>query len=226
MERFLALILLVGIVAVNGSEDVCYNTTFAACQKEKGAIIKCNSILGGFKHSEQDLRAYANLNLAASYKYLLLGSYFNNYQASRDGFYKLFRSLSDKTFDKAIDLIKHITKRGGSVDLNWKQEDPKDVETKAQKLEVYELQSLAMLLDTEKMLAEKAHRIHKHASGHRNDLRHYDPEVAQYLEENFLEEQTERIRKISGYSNDLAKMLLVPDPSLSIFLFDQYLQKQ
>jgi Ferritin-like domain. len=37
---------------------------------------------------------------------------------SREGFEKLFRKLSDSTWDDAIDLIKYITKRGGTMDFS------------------------------------------------------------------------------------------------------------
>jgi ferritin len=36
---------------------------------------------------------------------------------SREGFEKLFRKLSDSAWDDAIDLIKYITKRGGTMEF-------------------------------------------------------------------------------------------------------------
>ncbi|KAI5635003.1 ferritin-like domain-containing protein [Phthorimaea operculella] len=54
---------------------------------------------------------YANLHLERSYQYLLTSAYFNNYQTNRAGFGKLFRKLSDESWQKTIELIKHVTMR-------------------------------------------------------------------------------------------------------------------
>lgn len=52
-------------------------------------------------------------------------------------------------------------------------------------------------------------------------------QVAHYLEEKFLGDQASTIRKLSGYTNDLIKLIQESiDPSLSLYLFDEYLQKQ
>jgi hypothetical protein len=50
--------------------------------------------------------------------------------------------------------------------------------------------------------------------------------VSSYLEEHFVHQQAEQVRKLAGYSSDL-KRLLTPNKqaSLSLFLFDEYLQK-
>lgn len=58
------------------------------------------------------MQAYANLHLERSFEYLLSSAYYNNYQTNRAGFSKLFKKLSDQSWEKTIDLIKHITKRG------------------------------------------------------------------------------------------------------------------
>ncbi|VVC86807.1 unnamed protein product [Leptidea sinapis] len=75
----------------------------------------CNAIYGHFSRKGNvaiELQAYANLHLRRSYEYLLSAAYYNNYQTNRLGFSKLFQKLSDDTWDKTIELIKHITKRG------------------------------------------------------------------------------------------------------------------
>lgn len=51
-------------------------------------------------------------------------------------------------------------------------------------------------------------------------------QVASYLENNFVHKHSDSIRKLSGYTNDLKRLIAdQEDPSLSLYLFDDYLQK-
>lgn len=50
-------------------------------------------------------------------------THFGNYEKSREGFEKLFRKLSDSTWNDAIDLIKYITKRGGVMDFAARKDE-------------------------------------------------------------------------------------------------------
>lgn len=88
-------------------------------------------------------------------------------------------------------------------------------------MELNELNSLSKALDTEKQLADEALRIHTQAQHHTKQ----DAAIAHYIEEHFTESLSERVRQLAGYTNDLKKMLGERDPSVSIFLFDEYLQK-
>lgn len=65
-----------------------------------------------------DLQAYANAHIESSFEYLLMSSHFGNYEANRDGFKGLYRKLSDNAWQKAIDMIQFITKRGGTMNFN------------------------------------------------------------------------------------------------------------
>lgn len=153
---------------------------------------------------------------------MLLATHFNSYQKNRPGFQKLYQGLSDRSFDDTIDLIKQITRRGGIVDFNTKHESPASVKQQQTLLEVEELHSLAIALDNEKQLSNGA--IHVHSIAAHGAKR--DPEMTQFLEEKFLTTQAKTVRKLSGYANDLAKLMNNPDPSLAVYLFDEYLQKQ
>lgn len=93
---------------------------------------------------------------------------------NRPGFEKQFRGLSDKSWNNGIELIKHITKRGGSHDF-YVGSNNKTRETK-QVLDLNEINALALTLDYEKVLAKEAHHIHERYS-HANNQASYDPEV-------------------------------------------------
>uniref|UniRef100_D3TRQ2 Ferritin n=2 Tax=Glossina TaxID=44049 RepID=D3TRQ2_GLOMM len=222
MKFLIFVALLASSCVLLKAEEVCHNNVVRACSTStlSGPSI-CNARYGGISHVEPELQAYINSHLTKSYEYLLLATHFNSYQKNRPGFQKLYQSLSDRSFDDTIDMIKQLTRRGGKADFNTRHESPASVTTQQQRLEVDELHSLAMALDNEKQLTTGAFHVHTqslHAAR--------DPETAQYIEEKFLGSQAETIRKLSGYANDLAKLMNQPDPSLAIYLFDEYLQKQ
>ncbi|XP_030371419.1 ferritin heavy polypeptide-like 17 isoform X2 [Scaptodrosophila lebanonensis] len=225
MKSFIAFALVASLCALAqaNEEGVCRNSVVSACGSSSfsGTSI-CNARFAGIESIEPEVQAYINSQLTKSYEYLLLATHFNSYQKNRPGFQKLYQGLSDRSFDDSIDLIKKITSRGGIVDFNTRHESPASVSTQRPTLEVDELHSLALALDNEKQLATGATHVHTRAT--HAALR--DPELAHYLEESFLPKQADSVRKLSGYANDLAKLMKVPDPSLSIYLFDEFLQKQ
>ncbi|XP_026839773.1 ferritin heavy chain isoform X1 [Drosophila erecta] len=230
----LALFACLGSLALAVDNEYCQNTVITACSSSAFSALTgfftgksnsiCNARFAGIDHIEPEVQSYINANLAKSYDYLLLATHFNSYQKNRPGFQKLYQGLSDRSFEDSIALIKQVTRRGGIVDFNTRHESAGSVSTKRGTLEVDELHSLALALDTEKQLATGATHVHSRAT-HAADAER-DPELAHYFEENFLGKQAESVRKLSGYANDLAKLMKVPDPSLSVYLFDEYLQKQ
>lgn len=51
-------------------------------------------------------------------------THFKNYETQREGLGNLYKKYSDKTWEDAIELIKYVTKRGGSMDFTYKKENP------------------------------------------------------------------------------------------------------
>ncbi|CAB3261009.1 unnamed protein product [Arctia plantaginis] len=190
-------------------------------------LARCNAKYGEYgSHGNvaTELQAYANLHLERSYEYLLSSAYYNNYQTNRAGFSKLFKKLSDDAWEKTIDIIKHVTLRGDEMDFS-RQSIQKSIR-KNYTVELHELEALAKALDTQKELAERAFYIHREAT--RNSQHLHDPEIAQYLEEEFIEYQAKNIRDLAGHTNDLKKFVASnngQDLSLGLYLFDEYLQK-
>lgn len=223
MKTFIAVALFAAICSVVKTEEVCHNNVVRACSSStlSGTSI-CNARYGGIDHIEPEVQAYINSHLTKSYEYLLLSTHFNSYQKNRPGFQKLYKKLSDRSFDDTIEMIKQLSRRGGKVNFNVVHESPATVSKQRLNLEVDELHSLAMALDTEKQLATGAIHVHTR-SLHASER---DPEMAQYIEEKFLGKQAESVRQLSGYANDLSKLMNQQDPSLAVYLFDEYLQKQ
>lgn len=56
-----------------------------------------------------------------------MSSYFGNYKSNRDGFKALYRKYSDEAWEKAINIIQYITKRGGEMNFNQPAHFRKDV---------------------------------------------------------------------------------------------------
>lgn len=145
-------LLLIFVVAIFGivfaEDEFCYNDVVAAC-KPAGTeeLVNCNARYGGINSVEYDLQSFANKHLTHSFQYLLLSSHFGNYEKNRMGFSKLFRKLSDSTWSEGIELIKYLTKRGGSMDFKSKRQEDTLTETQNDTYELYELESLAKALD-------------------------------------------------------------------------------
>lgn len=213
-------------------ENACYSKTVNECKfQDSENLNDCNALFSGFIKNVVELQKYANHQIEKSYEYLLLAANFGTYVKNRPGFEKQFRALSDKSWSNAITLIKHITKRGGAHDFSVNATRKAD---KKPLLGFNEMQALALALDYEKTLAKEAHHIHqKNTHAQHTD---YDPEIGHFMEEEFLEYQAGTVRKLSGYTNDLKKLLKdysseyskkeSGDNTLALYLFDEYLAKQ
>ncbi|GBP32718.1 Ferritin heavy chain [Eumeta japonica] len=237
MIAYMFAVLLAG-AGVFGADN-CYNDVTLDCSQASTSLIlpSCNAIFGGYGHHGNlatEMQAYANLHLKKSYEYLLSSAYYDNYQTNRAGFTKLFRKLSDHTWEKTIELIKHINLRGGVMDFQRRsvlETQPENNYT----VELHELESLAKALDSEKELAERAFFIHREAT--RNSQHLHDAGIlctisglyiAQYLEEEFIEYQSKNVRDLAGYTSDLKKFVTDnngQDLSLALYIFDEYLKK-
>nr|ATU82881.1 secreted Ferritin-like protein [Pristhesancus plagipennis] len=205
--------------------EFCYNQIHTLCtSKGIGSDLQsCNAKFSAAHQVMPDLQEYVKQHLSQSFQYLLMSTNFGDYEKNRLGFSKLYRKLSDSTWDDAIDLIKYITKRGGTMQF--------DVEVPAEpnpifnnNLNMHELESLSRALDMYKSLAEKAHSIHSEVTRRKTD--YHDAETLSYLEKEFVHKHADTIRDLAGHTNDLSSMLMdTADSSLSVFLFDEYLQK-
>lgn len=145
----------------------------------------------------------------------------------RPGFEKVLHGLSDNAWGKGIEMIKESAKRGVSHEFN--KTNVKDGESTAHG-ETSEVEAFALAAKIEKGLLEKAnevHRHHSHAAGKDHLLANYDAGIAQFLEEEIIEDKIDTVRTIVGHVNDLKNLFsdnkdLFP---MSLYLFDQHLQK-
>ncbi|XP_045468985.1 soma ferritin [Harmonia axyridis] len=211
-----------GIVAQVNSQE-CLTATQDACrpninkQSTTNTESSCNSRYGAIGHLEDDLNKFALTHIIKNFEYLLMSTHFANYDMNREGFHKLFRGYADSKWEKSIELMKHISKRGGKVNMKA------SIPATTANYELYEIESLAKALDMEKSIMNDAYYIHERAI---RKLEHsHDPEISHYIEEEFVEKSADTIRELSGHVSDLSKMLgESQDNALSLYLFDDYLK--
>lgn len=167
---------------------------------------------------------YSNEYLVRSYEYFFLAAQFGTYNKDRPGFEKLLHGLSDSAWNKGIEMIKEMAKRG--VEHKYIM-DP-EIEKVMSSANVTELVALAKAAEIEKSLLIRAndiHRQHSHASFSATPSCGYDGALSHYIAEEIMEEKTETVYKLTGYANQL-KRLFKQDPKLyplSVFMFDQHL---
>lgn len=208
--------LVAGLALVNGAVSGA-----GTCSVDKGT---CTSLFSGFPHIQTDLNRYTKQMLDKSFDFLLLSAVFDQYSMDRPGFEKLYRKTSDKAWEDTIDLIKYQSRRGASVQVGG-GEGSNSIHEVASLLQSNETTSLELALEYEKILATEAHRIHKKIS-HADSTKHYDPDVAHYLDEKLIEYQSGQIRKLSGYITNLNDIIREANTkALGVQLFDEYLDK-
>lgn len=217
--KFILLItgLIAGLALANGAASGA-----GSCSVDKGT---CTSLFSGFPHIQTDMNKYTKQMLDKSFDFLLLSSVFDVYTMDRPGFEKLYRKVSDKAWEDTIDLIKYQSRRGASVQVGGVDVSSNSVHDVASLLESNETSSLELALEYEKILATEAHRIHKKIS-HADSTKHYDPDVAHYLDEKLIEYQSGQIRKLSGYITNLNDIIREANTkALGVQMFDEYLAK-
>jgi ferritin heavy chain len=222
LTKVLICVLLPCLMTGTLAADYCYSDVVGACSPAGGDLQNCNAKYGHVGGVMKDLQNYANVHITRNWQFLLMSTHFKNFQTQRHGLADLYKEYSDKAWHDTIELIKYITKRGGSMDFAYKKQSSSPVEI--ENYEMSEIHSLSKSLDIWKNVAVEAHSIHGEAA-RRRDIYH-DPEVASYLENNFVHQHAEIIRDLSGHTNDLKRMLTdSTDASLALFLFDNMLKK-
>ncbi|PBC28698.1 ferritin light chain [Apis cerana] len=201
------------------SAEYCIDEVNKFCSTTKkheiGIESNCNATYGNIHELLVPLQSYAYGNIEYSFRFLLMSTYLGNYENQREGFKKLYRKYSDEMWENGIDLIKYITKRGGSMNFGQEPKFTPMIKT----LELNEFASLATALEIQKSFANQALKIHEKAN------KKQDSAIAHYIEEKFLEPQADRVRELAGHIRDMKRFIDESSSHLSIFLFDQYLQQ-
>lgn len=155
--------------------------------------------------SESAINNQINMELAASYTYQSMSMYFDRDDVALPGFSKLFQKQAEEEREHAEKLMKYLNKRGGRVLLQ-------DVKKPEQDEWGNGLKALQYSLNFEKKVNESLLALHKVATTHQ------DPHLTNYLEEEFLDEQVESIKK---FADRITRLKRAGPEGLGEYIFDK-----
>lgn len=143
---------------------------------------------------ESAINEQINVEYNASYVYHSLFAYFDRDNIALKGLAKFFKESSEEEREHAEKLIKYQNTRGGRVVLYPIVSPPSEFDH-AEKGDA--LYAMELTLSLEKLVNEKLLNLHSVAD------RNNDPQLADFIESEFLEEQVEAIKKIAEYVSQL-----------------------
>ncbi|KAM9773784.1 ferritin, lower subunit isoform 1-T2 [Syngnathus typhle] len=159
---------------------------------------------------EGDVNKLINLKLNASYTYLSLGMYFNRDDVALNKFASFFLELSGKEQEHAEKLLGYQNMRGGRILLQTiakpTREDWKGG-----------LDALSFSLDYQKAMNTCILEAHRKADANR------DPHFCDFLEQNFLTDSHDTIKKLGDYVGSLKRITKSESHGLmGEYLFDKH----
>jgi len=157
---------------------------------------------------EADINKQINMELYASYVYLSMAHYFERDDVSLPGLAKFFSDSSNEERDHAQIFMKYQNKRGGRIVLQ---------PIAAPTLQEWgtALDALQAALDLEKQVNQAILELHGVASNNN------DPHLCKLLEDEFLEEQVDSIKKLGDM---ITKLKRAGPAGLGEYIFDKELQ--
>nr|AFX93743.1 ferritin 1 [Ruditapes decussatus] len=145
------------------------------------------------QESEAGLNKQINMELYASHVYQSMAYYFDRDDVALPGFSKFFKHSADEEREHAEKLMKYQNKRGGRVVLQAIQKPDRDEWGSG-------LDAMKAALQLEKTVNQALIDLHKIASSHD------DPQMTDFIEEEFLKEQVESIKEISDHVTTLTRL--------------------
>ncbi|KAI7747954.1 hypothetical protein M8C21_024675 [Ambrosia artemisiifolia] len=146
---------------------------------------------------EAAINEQINVEYNVSYVYHALYAYFDRDNVALKGLAKFFKESSEEEREHAEKLMKYQNIRGGRVKLNTIVAPPSEFEHMEKGDALY---AMELALSLEKLVNEKL--LCLHAVADRNN----DPQLADFIESEFLAEQVEAIKKISDYVSQLRRV--------------------
>ncbi|KAL7590774.1 hypothetical protein Lser_V15G39433 [Lactuca serriola] len=150
-----------------------------------------------FDDCEAAINEQINVEYNVSYVYHALYAYFDRDNVAMKGFAKFFKESSDEEREHAEKLMKYQNMRGGRVKLHTIVGPPSEFEHEEKGDALY---AMELALSLEKLVNEKLLSLHRVADTNN------DPQLADFIESEFLVEQVEAIKKISDYVSQLRRV--------------------
>jgi ferritin heavy chain len=156
------------------------------------------------EEAEAGINKQINMELYASYVYLSMAYFFDRDDVALKGFHNFFKKCSDEEREHAQKFIVYQQMRGGRVVL-------KPIDKPALDEWGNGLQAMEAALELEKTVNQSLLDLHKVADTNR------DPQMCDFIESEFLKEQVEAIKELSGFITNLKRV----GPGLGEYQFDK-----
>ncbi|XP_076620015.1 soma ferritin-like [Colletes latitarsis] len=156
---------------------------------------------------EEALNRQINLELYASYVYLSMAYYFDRSDVALEGLHKYFKKSSDEEREHAMKFMTYQNKRGGNIDLTNIANPPKNDWVSAR-------DAMVTALELEKQVNESLLNLHALAS------KYNDPNLLDFLETEYLQEQVDTIKEIADHITNLERV----GTGLGEYIFDKELK--
>lgn len=143
--------------------------------------------------SEAAINKQINMELHASYVYLAMAYQFNRHDIALKGFSKFFMKNSDEERGHAQKLMKYLNDRGGRIKLE-------PIQPPAFHEYITGIDAMHAALKLERDVNESLLKLHQTASEVN------DPHLTDFIEEHFLDEQVESIKKIGDFITNLGRV--------------------
>uniref|UniRef100_A0A1W7R9I9 Ferritin n=1 Tax=Hadrurus spadix TaxID=141984 RepID=A0A1W7R9I9_9SCOR len=156
------------------------------------------------KECEDGINKQINIELYASYVYLSMAYYFERDDVALPGCYKFFKKSSDEEREHAQKFMRYQNKRGGLILLQ-------DVQKPVSDHWGSPLDAMKVALELEKTVNQALLDLHKIATNCN------DPQMCDYLETEFLQEQVDAIKELGNYITNLKRV----GTGLGEYIFDK-----
>nr|AXL95448.1 ferritin [Conus ermineus] len=153
---------------------------------------------------EAAINRQINLQKYADYVYMSMSFYFDRDDVSLKGFHEFFKKKAHEECGYAEKLMEYQNMRGGRILLQTVKKPDRDDWGSG-------LEALQAALQLEKSINQSMMELHQCASCHN------DPQMSDFVEDNFLKEQVETIKEISDYITNLKRV----GTGLGEFIFDK-----
>ncbi|KAL3617467.1 Ferritin-3, chloroplastic [Castilleja foliolosa] len=146
---------------------------------------------------EAAINEQINVEYTNSYVYHALYAYFDRDNVALKGLAKFFKEASLEEREHAEKLMEYQTKRGGRVKLQSLLMPPSEFDHVEKGDALY---AMELTLALEKLTNEKLLNLHSVAD------KNNDPQLSDFIESDFLEEQVQAIKQISEYVAQLRRV--------------------
>jgi ferritin heavy chain len=141
---------------------------------------------------EAALNKQINIELHASYVYMSMAWYFDREDVALPGMHKFCKKNSDEEREHAEEIMKYQNMRGGRIILQNVEKPPRDTWGSA-------LEAMQAALEMEKNINQTLIELHATAG------KHGDSQMCDWLEDHFLKEAVDTIKKLAQYVTNLKR---------------------